>query len=68
MGVIIHALYVDDFHHFTNNKVQVLYQDFQKQFKKRFDVKTGSVETHLRNQISVHHTKLAIDLNQIEYV
>jgi hypothetical protein len=28
MGVIIHALYADDFLHFTNNKV--MYQDFQK--------------------------------------
>jgi hypothetical protein len=33
MGVIIHALYADDFLHFTNNKA--LYQDFQKQFKRR---------------------------------
>ena len=41
VGVIIHALYADDFLHFTNNKV--LYQDFQKQFRKSFDVKTGSV-------------------------
>ncbi len=66
MGVIIHALYADDFLHFTNNKV--LYQDFQKQFKKRFDVKTGSVGVYLGNQISVDHAKLTVDLNQTEYV
>ena len=66
MGVIIHALYADDFLHFTNNKA--LYQDFQKQFKRRFDVKTGSVGVYLGNQISVDHAKLTVDLNQTEYV
>ncbi len=39
--VLIHALYADDFLHFTN--CSVLYQDFQKQFRRKFDVKTGSV-------------------------
>jgi hypothetical protein len=66
MGVIIHALYADDFLHFTNNKV--LYQDFQKQFRKRFDVKTGSVGVYLGNQILVDHGKLTVDLNQTVYV
>jgi hypothetical protein len=66
LGVLIHALYADDFLHFTNNKV--LYQDFQKQFRKRFDVKTGSVGVYLGNQISVDHGKLTVDLNQTEYV
>jgi hypothetical protein len=66
VGVIIHALYADDFLHFTNNKV--LYQDFQKQFRKRFDVKTGTVGVYLGNQISVDHGKLTVDLNQTEYV
>jgi hypothetical protein len=65
-GVIIHALYADDFLHFTNNKT--LYQDFQKQFKKRFDVKTGSVGVYLGNRISVDQAKLTVDLNQTEYV
>jgi hypothetical protein len=49
-GVIIHALYADDFLHFTNNKV--LYQDFQKQFKKRFDLKTGSVGEYVRELLA----------------
>ncbi len=48
-GVIIHALYADDFLHFNNNKA--LYLDFQKQYKERFDVKTGSVGVYLGNQI-----------------
>ncbi len=66
MGVIIHALYADDFLHFTNN--EVLYQEFQKQFRKRFDVKTGSVRVYLWNQILVEHRKLTADLNQTKYV
>ncbi len=66
MGVIIHALYADDFLHFTNNKV--LYQYFQKQFKTRFDIKTESVAVYLGHQISVDHAKLTVDLNQTEYV
>jgi hypothetical protein len=68
MGVIIHALYADDFLHFTNHKV--LYQEFQKQFKKRFDVKTGSVGVYLGNhdKILVDQPKLTVDLNQTEYV
>ncbi len=68
MGVIIHALYAEDFLAFrvTNNKV--LHQDFQKLFKKLFDVKTGSVGVYLENQISVDRAKLTVDLNQTEYV
>ena len=65
-GVIVHALYADDFLHFTSNKN--LYLDFQKQIKKRFEVKTGSVGVYLGNQISVNHEKLTVDLNQTEYV
>ena len=38
LGVLIHALYADDFLNFTNNKV--LYQDFQKQ-----SLSSGSVLT-----------------------
>ncbi len=39
MGMIlqVHALYAVDFLHFTNNTV--LYQEFQKQFRKSFYVK-----------------------------
>jgi hypothetical protein len=64
--MIIYAPYADDFLHFTNNKV--FYQDFQKQFKKRVDVKTGSVGVNLGNQMSVDNAKLTLDLNQTEYV
>ncbi len=50
MEVTIHALYADDFLHFTNNKA--LYQDFQKKFNKSFDVKTRSIGVYLGNPIS----------------
>ncbi len=66
MRVISHVLYADDFLHLTNNKV--LYQDFQKQFRNRFDVKTGSVGVYLGNQILVDHGKLTVDLKQTKYV
>jgi hypothetical protein len=55
MGVIIHALYAGSFFHFTKSKA--LYQDFQKQFRKHFDVKIGSVGVYLGNLFSVDHAK-----------
>ena len=39
--IVIYAIYADDFLHFTNYKA--MYQGFQKQFKKLFEVKAGSV-------------------------
>jgi hypothetical protein len=64
--VLIHAIYADDFLHFSNDKV--MYQDFQKQFKKRFEVKTGSVGVYLGNQIKVDDAKLTVELNQSDYI
>jgi hypothetical protein len=43
-NVLIHALYVGDFLHFSNNKNISLFWD---QIKKRFDIKTGEVEIYL---------------------
>ena len=65
-GLVIHAIYADDFLHFTNNKA--MYQDFQKQFKKRFEVKTGSVGIYLGNQIKVDEAKFTVELNQSYYI
>ena len=65
-GLVIHAIYADDFLHFTNNKA--MYQDFQKQFKKRFEVKTGSVGIYLGNQIKVDEAKFTVELNQSDYI
>ena len=65
-GLLIHAIYADDFLHFTNNKA--MYHDFQKQFKKRFEVKTGSVGVYLGNQIKVDDAKLTVELNQSDYI
>ena len=36
-NVLIHALYADDFLHFSDNKD--LYAKFREQLKKRFDIK-----------------------------
>ena len=53
---------------FISQTIRLCIKDFQKQFEKRFDVKTGSVGVYLGNQISVDHAKLTVDLNQTEYV
>ena len=64
-NVLIHALYADDFLHFTDN--DSLYQEFQKKFKKRFDVKSGSVSVYLGNKISVNSQKQTVSLSQSEF-
>ena len=65
-GVIVHALYADDFLHFTDNPV--LYQSFKDQFKKRFDIKTGSVSMYLGNRVTVDRAKQNVVLDQTEFV
>ena len=45
-----------------------MYQDFQKQFKKRVEVKTGSVGVYLGYQINVDEAKFAVKLNQSDYI
>ena len=46
----------------------VLYQDFQKQFRQKFDVKTGTVGVYLGNRIHTDPSKLTVEVNQSEYV
>ena len=65
-GVLVHALYADDFLHFTDNSA--MYQSFQKQFKKRFDIKTGSELVYLGNQIVVDAEKFNVTLDQTQYI
>ena len=40
-SIVFHALYADDFLHFTDNPM--LYQSFREDFQKLFDVQSGSV-------------------------
>jgi hypothetical protein len=65
-GMIVHALYADDFLHFTNNPK--LYQMFKDQFQKRFDIKTGAVSTYLGNKVTVDRNRQNVVLDQAEYV
>ena len=65
-GVIIHALYADDFLHFT--KDTAFFKSFVKDFKKTFDVKSGAVAVYLGNQIKVAANKLTVNLDQTQYV
>jgi len=64
--LLIHALYADDFLHFTNDTA--LYNDFQKQFRHRFDVTSGTVGVYLGNHIHVDKAKLAIGVDQTAYI
>ena len=59
-GMIVHALYADDFLHFTN---PVLYQQFKDLFKKTFDIKSGSVSVYLGNKITVDQNRQNIVLD-----
>ena len=45
-----------------------LYLDFQKQIKKSFEVKTGSVGVYIGHDISENYEKRTVDLNQTQYV
>ena len=65
-GVIIHALYADDFLHFTDNPM--LYQSFREDFRKRFDIKSGSVSVYLGNKVTVDRACQKIVLDQEEYL
>jgi len=64
--VLIHALYADDFLHFSNCKD--LYAKFRDQFKNRFDIKTGEVSVYLGNKIVVESDQFKTSINQSEYI
>jgi hypothetical protein len=63
---LIHALYADDFLHYTN--CSSLYQEFQTQFRQTFDVKTGSVGVYLGNRIQANPSQFSVEVNQSEYI
>jgi hypothetical protein len=63
--VLIHALYADDFLHFSSDKN--LYASFRDEIKKRFDIKTGEVGVYLGNRIIIESGKFAVSMDQTEY-
>ena len=65
-GLLIHALYADDFLHFTDNPI--LYQSFKEDFRKRFDVKSGSVSVYLGNKVTVDRARQNVVLDQEEFL
>ena len=65
-NILIHALYADDFLHFSNNKN--MYATFRDQIKKRFDIKTGEVGVYLGNKIVVESGKYTVSMDQSEYI
>jgi len=64
--ILIHALYADDFLHFTNSTT--LYKEFQKTFKEKFEIKTGTVGVYLGNSIVQDKTKFYTELHQTDYI
>jgi len=65
-NVLIHALYADDFLHFSNNKD--MFAKFRDQLKKRFDIKSGNVGVYLGNRIGVESEKFNVSIDQSEYI
>jgi len=65
-NVLIHALYADDFLHFSNSKD--MYAKFREQLKKRFDIKSGDVSVYLGNKIVVESDTYKAALDQSEYI
>ena len=58
-GLIVHALYADDFLHFTDNPS--LFQSFKEDFGKRVDVKSGLVSVYLGNKVDRVCQKVVLD-------
>ena len=55
----MHALYADDFLHFTDNPS--LFQSFKEDFGKRVDVKSGLVSVYLGNKVDRVCQKVVLD-------
>jgi len=65
-GILVHALYADDFLHFSNN--HELYLEFQGKIQQKFDVKTGDVDNYLGNRITINEQEGKIRLDQEAYL
>ena len=65
-GLLIHAVYADDFLHFSDN--QEMLTSFRANFKKRFDIKTGAVDVYLGNRIVVEKDKFNVCIDQSRYI
>ncbi len=65
-GMIFHALYADDFVHFTDNPK--LYQMFKVRFPKCFDINSGLVSVYLENRVTVDSNRQNVVLDQTEFV
>ena len=65
-SVLIHALFVDDFLHFTNDTA--MYQKFRKIYEKEFDLKVGdALDIYLGNRIRQDRDKGCIYMDQEHY-
>ena len=65
-GILVHALYADDFLHFPNNPE--LYSEFKVKIQQKFDIKTGEVDNYLGNRITRNEQAGLIRLDQEAYL
>jgi hypothetical protein len=65
-GILVHALYADDFLHFSNNPE--LYSEFKVKIQQKFDIKTGEVDNYLGNRITRNEQAGLIRLDQEAYL
>ena len=63
--MVVHALYADDFLHFTDNPQ--LYHQF-KDLQRTFNIKSGPVSVYLGNRLTVDHEMRKMNLSQKEFV
>ena len=65
-GVLVHATYVDDCLHFTDNAE--LYREFRLSFEKRFKLKIGMADNYLGNQLKIDPSRQTVSLSQEAYI
>ena len=64
-GILVHAIYADDFLHFSNDPE--LFSQFKVKIQQKFDIKTGAVDNYLGNKITVDTKEGKVRLDQVEY-
>jgi hypothetical protein len=65
-GILVHALYADDFLHFPNNPE--LYSEFKVKIQQKFDIETGEVDNYLGNRITRNEQAGVIRSDQEAYL
>ena len=64
--VLLHAVYADDLLHFYNDVA--LFNEFNTEYRKRFEVKTAPADVYLGNRVTIDAAKLTVGLDQHQYL